>query len=221
MILRYLISPMPFADKIMYIVFGAASVLFVLSAHEWAHGMVAYWMGDRTAKNMGRLTLNPIKHLDPIGAVCMLLFGFGWAKPVPINPANYKNQKLGVVVVSLAGPLSNLILAFIATFIWIAFSAENYFLVFALQMIISLNLGLAVFNLIPVPPLDGSRIVSVFLKPGARYKYNSIEKYGVIVMFFIFLIPVLGALFTAILDFAVNGILKGYIYIISLIVGLF
>jgi Zn-dependent protease len=178
-------------------------------------------MGDDTPKVYRRLTLNPFKHLDVIGAICLALFHFGWAKPVPINPHNYKNKKLGVIVVSLAGPISNLILAFLATVVWIVFAAGNYYLIFAMQMLAFLNLGLAVFNLIPIPPLDGSRILSVFLSERARNKYNSIEKYGVIFIFVIFLIPVLGSLFTAILDFGVKGILKGYIFIISKIVGLF
>ncbi len=198
----------------------AVVTIISITVHEFSHGYASYLMGDDTPKVYRRLTLNPLKHLDVIGAICLALFHFGWAKPVPINPANYKNKKAGVIIVSLAGPLSNLILAFIATVIWIVF-AENYYLLFAMQTLVLLNLGLAVFNLIPIPPLDGSRILSVFLSPGARYKYNSIEKYGVIIMFFIFLIPMLGTLFTAILDFAVNGILKGYMFIISQIVGLF
>ena len=192
-----------------------------ITIHEFSHGYASYLMGDDTPKVYRRLTLNPFKHLDVIGAICLALFHFGWAKPVPINPHNYKNKKLGVVIVSLAGPISNLILAFLATVVWIVFAAGNYYLIFAMQMLAFLNLGLAVFNLIPIPPLDGSRIVSVFLSERARNKYNSIEKYGVIFIFVIRLIPVLGTLFTAILDFGVKGILKGYIFIISKIVGLF
>ena len=199
------------------------SVITIISItiHEFSHGYASYLMGDDTPKVYRRLTLNPFKHLDVIGAICLALFHFGWAKPVPINPHNYKNKKLGVVIVSLAGPISNLILAFLATVVWIVFAAGNYYLIFAMQMLAFLNLGLAVFNLIPIPPLDGSRIVSVFLSERARNKYNSIEKYGVIFIFIICLIPVLGSLFTAILDFGVKGILKGYIFIISKIVGLF
>lgn len=199
----------------------AVITIISITIHEFSHGYASYLMGDDTPKVYRRLTLNPFKHLDVIGAICLALFHFGWAKPVPINPHNYKNKKLGVVIVSLAGPISNLILAFIATVVWIVFAAGNYYLIFAMQMLAFLNLGLAVFNLIPIPPLDGSRILSVFLSERARNKYNSIEKYGVIFIFVIFLIPVLGSLFTAILDFGVKGILKGYIFIISKIVGLF
>lgn len=199
----------------------AVITIISITIHEFSHGYASYLMGDDTPKVYRRLTLNPFKHLDVIGAICLALFHFGWAKPVPINPHNYKNKKLGVVIVSLAGPISNLILAFLATVVWIVFAAGNYYLIFAMQMLAFLNLGLAVFNLIPIPPLDGSRIVSVFLSERARNKYNSIEKYGVIFIFVICLIPVLGSLFTAILDFGVKGILKGYIFIISKIVGLF
>lgn len=199
----------------------AVITIISITIHEFSHGYASYLMGDDTPKVYRRLTLNPFKHLDVIGAICLALFHFGWAKPVPINPHNYKNKKLGVVIVSLAGPISNLILAFLATVVWIVFAAGNYYLIFAMQMLAFLNLGLAVFNLIPIPPLDGSRIVSVFLSERARNKYNSIEKYGVIFIFIICLIPVLGSLFTAILDFGVKGILKGYIFIISKIVGLF
>ena len=208
-------------QSIIEMIVVAVITIASITIHEFSHGYASYLLGDDTPKVYRRLTLNPLKHIDIIGAICLALFHFGWAKPVPINTNNYKNKRLGVVIVSLAGPLSNLILAFVATFIWIAFAGQNYYLLFAMQMMALLNLGLAVFNLIPIPPLDGSRIVSVFLSQRARNKYNSIEKYGVIFMFIIFLIPVLGTLFTTLLDFGVKGILKGYIFIISQIVGLF
>lgn len=208
-------------QSIIKMLIVAVVTIASITFHEFSHGYASYLLGDDTPKVYRRLTLNPLKHLDIVGAICLALFHFGWAKPVPINPYNYKNKKLGVVIVSLAGPIANLILAFIATFIWIVFIGQNYYLDFSMQTIIGLNLGLAVFNLIPIPPLDGSRILSVFLSQRARNKYNSIEKYGVIVMFIILLIPVFGSLLTAIIDLGVNGILKGYIFIITQIVGLF
>ena len=212
MILRYLMSPMPFADKIMYIVFGAAAVLFVLSAHEWAHGMVAYWMGDRTAKNMGRLTLNPLKHLDPMGAVCMLLFGFGWAKPVPIRARNFKKVRLGIILTSAAGPLMNFIIGFIAIFFYYLIVllwgstmgnvGEN--LTLLLSIVASVSIGLGVFNLIPLPPLDGSKIVGELLPMKWRFKYYSIERYSTFIFiglilaleYFNFISPIIMWLFS-------------------------
>jgi Zn-dependent protease len=175
-------------DNLIYYVLSAIAVLIILTFHEYAHGYIAYKLGDNTAKSLGRLSLNPIKHLDPFGAVCMLLFHFGWAKPVPINPRNFKNPKRDFALVALAGPLSNLILAFISAFFYLLLRAVFYGMSFpsdflyrlaynALLFIYifhSINLGLAIFNLIPVPPLDGSRILNVVLPPKV---YFGIMKY--------------------------------------------
>lgn len=143
-------------------------MLCVLPLHEFAHGWVACKLGDPTAKNAGRLTLNPIRSLDPAGAIGMLLFGFGWAKPVPVDPRYFKNPKRGMAVTALAGPASNLLAAFVGAFLTVGMSraAMNGLTVFLFQVLyyyVMVNIALAVFNLLPIPPLDGSRIVGMFL----------------------------------------------------------
>ncbi|MCR5353370.1 MAG: site-2 protease family protein [Clostridiales bacterium] len=152
-------------------------IMFSLSFHELSHGYVAYRCGDATARNLGRLTLNPLSHLNPIGTVMMLVFGFGYATPVPVNPRNFNHYKRDLVFVSLAGPLSNVILAFIGTLVFCISSffvpnnnPGNYYMIF-LSFFISANAGLAVFNILPIPPLDGSRILSVFLPKKKAYYY--------------------------------------------------
>lgn len=155
-------------------------VLCVLPLHEFAHGWVAYKLGDPTAKNAGRLTLNPLKSLDPMGAAAILLVGFGWAKPVPVDPRYFKNPKRGMAVTALAGPLSNLLAALVGAFIVMGMlagasygevSTATYFIFQAVYYYVVVNISLAVFNLVPVPPLDGSRIVGMFLSDRALASY--------------------------------------------------
>ncbi len=179
-------------NDIAYYVLSAFAVLITLTIHEYSHGYAAYKLGDNTAKNMGRLTLNPIKHLDPIGALCMLFFRIGWAKPVPVNARNLKNPKRDFAIVALAGPLSNIVVSFFSCFLYLLFNslfsrllvnndsklilllAQNtltFFLIFHM-----INIGIALFNLIPIPPLDGSRVLGAFLSPRAYYKFMQHER---------------------------------------------
>ena len=160
-------------------------VLFTaITIHEFAHGFVAYKLGDPTAKYAGRLTLNPISHLDPVGAVCMALFGFGWAKPVPVNPMYFRDRRRDNALVALAGPLSNILLAFVSTiitafyFVFVYTNYQNmitYFIYIVLIQLAMLNISFAIFNLIPFPPLDGSKILAVFLSQRNYAKFLMYE----------------------------------------------
>ena len=165
-------------------------VLFSLSLHELSHGLAAYKLGDNTAKAFGRLTLNPFAHLDIMGTIAMLFFGFGWAKPVPVNFANLKYKRLGPAMVAIAGPFSNFLLALAAVIInLLCFSAgielHPFFHDYVIYTIV-INVTLAAFNLIPIPPLDGSKIVLSFLPFKWQFKVYRYEPY-IQILFFILL----------------------------------
>lgn len=157
------------------LIFSMMAVLIALSVHEFAHAYAAYKLGDNTARYSGRLSLNPLKHIDIAGAVCMLLFRFGWAKPVPINPRNFEKPKRDFAITAIAGPLANIFTAFISTLLFLIFykilpfsintpsQAIVYNTCLFLQIFSTLNVGLGVFNLLPIPPFDGSRILNVIL----------------------------------------------------------
>lgn len=156
-------------------IYRILSLCLAMVIHEWAHGFASYKLGDPNPKVDGRLSLNPLKHIDPIGMLMFVILGFGFAKPVRIDSRYYKNEKAGVVITALAGPFSNFILAAIAIAINnLVFMGMHDFLYYL--AIVNISLGL--FNLIPIPPLDGSKVLASFLPYNAYYKYMSIERYG-------------------------------------------
>lgn len=171
-------------------------VLIALTVHEYAHGYVAFKLGDPTAKAVGRLSLNPLRHLNPVGFLSMLFFGFGWATPVPIYARNFKNPKRGMALCALAGPVSNLLLALLGALgtsllgplmLKTASSPIQVSAYFFFYLFTQLNISLAIFNLIPVPPLDGSRVLSVFLPPKAYFGMMRYER-QIGIGFFLFMI---------------------------------
>lgn len=168
--------------------------LLCITFHELSHGFVAYKLGDNTAKDEGRLTLNPIKHIDIIGLIMMIFAGFGWAKPVPVNMNNFKNPKMGMAVTALAGPVSNLLLsAFVLFFYGLAAGSVGNAAALGnvwLQMLFTtayLSCMLAVFNLLPIPPLDGSKILFSLLPERQYYKLMQYERFGMIILLVIIL----------------------------------
>ena len=201
-------------------------ILLALCVHETAHGYVANKLGDPTASSMGRLTLNPLKHLDPLGFICMLCFGFGWAKPVPVNSRYFKKPRRDMAICAAAGPISNVLLAFIFAGLLKIFylttataaltSQISYNLMMFAEILlilgIRLNITLAVFNLLPIPPLDGSKILYLFLPQRILFKVLQYERY----IYF----GLLALLFVGVLDVPLNFLSNLILRLISLIFGL-
>ncbi len=203
---------------IVGIIFSIIVLIYSIVIHEFSHGAVAYYLGDPTAKQAGRLTLNPLKHLDPIGSVILpilLIFttgrGIGWAKPVPINPYNFRDQRFGELKVSFAGPASNLAIALIfglaLRFLGGIFPETFYSLI---SYIVILNILLAVFNLIPIPPLDGSHILFTFLPSSFNGLKIFLSQFGFfILIFLVFLLPAFFQLLLAMVN-SVFSLIVGF-----------
>lgn len=169
------------------------AVLIAITLHEMSHAYTAYLLGDPTAHDAGRLNFNPLSHIDPIGFICMLFFGFGWARPVPVNPRYFKNPRVGMAVTALAGPMCNFLIGFVSIVCYCVIylsSPGRIMAAFAqfLLMLGSLNVGLGVFNLLPVPPLDGSKILFMFI-PGRWvawfYKYDGYIRLALLVCLYL------------------------------------
>ena len=207
---------------------GIPGVLLAITFHEFAHGYAAYKLGDNTAKNEGRLNLNPLNHLDPIGTLMLLLAGFGWGKPVHVNPTNYTRKmsmEKGEAIVSVAGPLTNIILAFILALIYEALikfasteflvSTVGYVIKLIIESAISINIGLGVFNLIPLPPLDGSKIIMPFLPYNAKQWFRNNEQ----IFYIIFVVIWITDIASIIISPAIGGISAGIKTIAQAIFG--
>lgn len=174
-----------FSNIMNQLIYILPAVLIALSVHEFAHAFVSYKLGDRAQKDKGRLTLNPLKHLDPIGTLSLIFFGFGWAKPVQVDPYFYKNKKEGMIWTAMAGPLMNFIVGFLmmlvslvmVKFNWAFKSEITYYFYQVALVCASINVGLGIFNLIPIPPLDGSKILMGILKEETYFKLMQYEMY--------------------------------------------
>lgn len=182
-----------------------------LTFHEFAHGWVADRLGDRTARYQGRLTLNPLAHIDPVGFLMLVFFRFGWAKPVPVNPYNLRGDPArGMLLVALAGPAANLLVALIAAILLgtgLAGLIPHEYWYYLLLLTVQINVVLAVFNLIPVPPLDGSKILAGLLPRQAQFVYR-METYGTIILLLLLFSGILGRILWPVVNLIVNLLLS-------------
>ena len=229
------------ANYLISILLSIPGVFLALAVHECAHGWMSYKLGDTTAKNLGRLTLNPVKHIDPIGLICMVLFHFGWAKPVPVNARYYKKPRRDMALVAAAGPISNILMSLIGVLLlhivyllysfspdaipfgvlWVTAIFETpldmelggklmYLLFVFLQQFSILNVSLAVFNLIPVPPLDGSKALGILMFDDENYLQERVHNNGYIVIAILALTGVLSTVLGAVQNIVIS-VLWGFV----------
>ena len=204
---------------IIYLIMFTVGILFSLIIHECAHGYVALKCGDPTAKMMGRLTLDPRKHLDPIGTICMLFLRIGWAKPVPINPRNFMNYRRDYILVSLAGICANLIIFLLSTIITVLIYkyASAQWLSYVFQfflMLAQMNLGLAIFNLLPVPPLDGYRVLDQFVFKGQLNLSRQAMQYIQIGFLVVCVSGLLNGLLSTVIGTVYNAVFRAFMSIL-------
>lgn len=198
-------------------IYTVPALLIAITIHEYAHAATADAMGDPTPRYMGRLTFNPLAHLDILGAIMLALFHFGWAKPVAINPNNFRKRREGMIKVSLAGPAANLFLCFLAELIFVVMSKLDIltpgvgaFLVWTMQY----NVWFAFFNLLPVPPLDGSRILCELLPPDKAYKFESfVGAYGLYIL--------IALVASGIIGYIITPFAMAYLTVVETILGIF
>jgi Zn-dependent protease len=194
-------------------IFRIPALLIALTIHEYAHARAAVALGDPTPRLLGRLTLNPVAHLDPIGLIMLWLFKFGWAKPVPVNPGYFRNYRKDMLLVSLAGPVSNMLLALVTAFI-IGILAKMHLLsggwIKVLWMTYSYNIILAIFNLVPIPPLDGSKVLASILPAQQGRIFEQLEQYGPFIL--------MGLVYIGVISMITYPLERGLSYVINTIV---
>ena len=196
-------------------IFRLPALLIALTIHEYAHARVAVALGDPTPKFQGRLTLNPIAHLDPIGLIMLWLVQFGWAKPVEVNVRNFKNWDKDMMWVALAGPGSNILMAFTAGIVYAIvnkFGVNVDALIQILTLTCIYNIYFAIFNLLPIPPLDGSKVLSNYLPKKYAYEYNNFARYGTFVL--------IGLVYLGIVGFIVSPISKVFLHMINTMINI-
>ena len=216
--------------NVLYLGISALAALLCICVHESAHGLIALWMGDPTAKRMGRITLNPIRHVDIVGLVMLAIAHVGWAKPVPIDAGNFQNPKVGMVITALAGPASNLLLAFVMGFfsalIQVIFTVTGgseglYYVFMFFYYTTVISCGLAVFNLIPISPLDGSKVLFAFLPQDLYWKLMRYERYGMFLLIALVTFGVFDGVLTTAVDAVSNAVLQIMLPLAIRIVELF
>lgn len=190
------------------------AVILVLTVHEFAHGLAAYALGDKTAKYDGRLSLNPLKHIDWFGLLALIVFRFGWAKPVMVNPRNFKNPKTDMALTAAAGPIANILFAFILTLIFypmIIYGNGTGVVGFITSLLVEcaiISLSLGFFNLLPIPPLDGSKLFGVFLPDRLYFKFTSLARVGTIVLLILLYMDAVSIVVSPLVNITFNGMLS-------------
>ena len=201
------------------------AVVSAMSIHEMAHALVSYWLGDPTAKSQGRLSLNPFRHIDWLGVLCLLLFHFGWAKPVPVDASYYKDRKTGIIWTSFAGPVANFLLEFLCVLIYMglirfvpsfAISDAGSFLLTVLATSAGKNIGFGLFNLIPVPPLDGSKVLFSFLPDDQYYRFIEGSPFFMLILIVLIYLGILSGP----LSMLQSNIMEFFVNVSSMMVGI-
>ena len=212
-------DPFGFLISLLYLL---PAILISLTVHEMAHGYTAHYLGDPTPKASGRLSFNPLHHIDPLGAIFLIFFRFGWAKPVTVNPLYFRNRKRDMGLTALAGPLSNFVLALLFSIVLGVFARFGVlymgvwiYIINFIEIMISINVGLGLFNLIPAPPLDGSKILGMVLSDEAYWKMMQYDRYFMIILMVLLWFGFLSMPLSMASSFVINGFYK----LASLIAG--